>query len=361
MTEDFSARLQLQLREAALREERRGALSRTLLAARPRPAVALGAFAAAVAAGVAILFSLVLGTPEPEPATPPGPRVVADVALGDAFGATARPAFGAMWLSDSSRGEILRVDLRTRRVTRRIQVGSEAALATSAGSVWALRRGPGYQGGPLLRIGPATGRTIARITLRTAAGGPFPGGSLIVAGGRVWVLGPNGAMAVDPARDRVVAEIRLGGDYTVSDAVARDGELWLSRLDGSVTRFDARTGRRLGRLPWRTDGLLVPFGDKLIKMTKDRVALIDPATGRAAWRRPLGTDLHDAQISGSQLFVAGGDGPATARDRVWQVDARTGRVVGALTMPEFGPEAIVPVGRGVWLITGGGRAVIVEP
>jgi hypothetical protein len=30
-------------------------------------------------------------------------------------------------------------------------------------------------------------------------------------------------------------------------------------------------------------------------------------------------------------------------------------------MPEFGPEGMVPVGRGVWLITAPGRAVVVEP
>jgi hypothetical protein len=361
MTEDFTARLQVQLREAALREERRGALSRTLLAARPRPALALGAFAAAVAAGVLILFTLVLGSPAPEPARPPGPHVVANVALGDGFGALARPAFGAMWLSDSSRGEILRVDLRTRRVTLRVPVGSEAALATSAGSVWALPRGPGYQGGPLLRIGPATGRTVARIPLRTPAGGPFRGGSLIVAGARVWVLGATGAVAVDPGRDRVVAEIRLGGSFTVTDALVHDRELWIIRGDRSVTRFDARTGRRLGRVPWDADGFLLPFGDGVISVGKDSVALIDPATGRAAWRTPLGTDLRDAAVAGSRLFVAGGDGPATARDRVWQLNARTGRVEGALTMPEFGPEGVVAVGRGVWLVTAGGRAIVVEP
>jgi hypothetical protein len=361
MSDEFTARLRVQLREAAVREERRGALSRTLLAARPRPAVALAAFATAVAAGVLLLATVFLGAPRPEPATPPGPRVVADLRLGDAFGATARPAFGAMWLSDSSRGEILRVDLRARRVTKRIPVGSEAALATGAGSVWALRRGPGYQGGPLLRIGPATGRTIARIPLRTAAGGPFPGGSLLIGGGRVWVLGATGAMAVDPARDRVVAEIRLGGDFTVSDAIVHDGELWISRKDGSVTRFDARTGRRLGRAPLRNGGFFVPVAGNLLEVTPDAVALMDPATGRAIWRRPLGTDLHDAAASGSRLFVVGGDGPVGTRDRVWQLDARTGRIVGTLTMPEFGPEGLVAVGRGVWVITAPGRAVIVGP
>jgi hypothetical protein len=30
-------------------------------------------------------------------------------------------------------------------------------------------------------------------------------------------------------------------------------------------------------------------------------------------------------------------------------------------MPEFGPVGMVAVGRGVWLLTAGGRAVVVEP
>lgn len=361
MSDDFTARLQVQLREAALREERRGALSRTLLAARPRPAVAIGAFAAAVVAGLVLLATVFLGSPAPEPATPPGPRVVADVAVGDALGPIARPGFGAMWLSDSSRGLVLRVDPRTLRVTRRIPVGSEAAIATAAGSVWALPRGPGYQGGPLLRIAPRTGRTIARISLQTPAGGPFRGGSLIVGGGRVWVLGAATALAVDPAANRVVAEIRLGGSFTLVDALVRDGELWLTRADRSVTRFDARTGRRIGRLPWKTDGILVPFADKLIEVTKDSVALVDPATGRPLWRRRVGTELRDAQVAGAHVFVVGADGPAAARDRLWEIDARSGRIAGALTVPEFGPLGMVPVGRGVWLLSAGGRAVVVAP
>jgi PQQ-like domain len=326
-----------------------------------RRTVVLVAFAAAVAGGVALLVTVLLRAPAHEPPTPPGPRVTADVVVGDALGPTARPAFGAMWLSDSSRGEILRVDLRTRRVTRRIPIGSGAAVATAAGSVWALRRGPGYEGGPLLRIGPGTGRTIARVELRTPAGGPFSGGSLLVAGGRVWVLGATGAVAIDPDGDRPVAEIRLGGSFTVSDALVVAGELWLARRDDSLTRFDARTGRRLGRVPWRTDGFLVPFADRLVVVTNDAIALVDPLTGRAAWRRALGTDLRDAQVNGTRLFVVGGDGPAAARDRVWELDARTGRIVGAITMPEFGPAGMVAAGHGVWLLTAGGRAVVVAP
>jgi outer membrane protein assembly factor BamB len=272
-----------------------------------------------------------------------------------------RPAFGAIWLSDSSAGMVLRVDPRTRRVTRRIPVGSEVALATAGGSVWALPRGPGYEGGPILRIDPRTGKIVARIEPRTPTGGPFRGGSLIEASGRVWVLGATGAVAVDPAQNRVVAAIRLGGAFTPTDALVRGGELWVIRADHSVTRFDATTGRRLGRLPWRTEGFLVPFGDKLVSVAPNAVALVDPATGRPLWRRRVGTQLRDGQVSGSRIFVTGGDGPSAARDRVWEIDARSGRIAGAVTVPEFGPFGMAPVGAGVWMPTAGGRVVIVAP
>jgi len=96
-------------------------------------------------------------------------------------------------------------------------------------------------------------------------------------------------------------------------------------------------------------------------VSKRSVARVDARTGRAAWRRRLGTELHDAQVAGPRVFVVGGDGPAAARDRVWALDARSGRIAGAVTMPEFGPVGMVAVGRGVWLLTAGGRAVVVEP
>jgi hypothetical protein len=358
--QDFTTRLRVQLREAAEREERRGALARALAAARPRSSMTLGAVGAAVAAALLIVAIGLVGSRAPEPATPPGPRVAADVAVGDALGSSGRPGFGALWLSDSAQGAILRVDPVTRRVTRRIPVGSEVALATAAGSVWALPRGPGSQGGPLLRIEPRRGRTVARVDLGTAAA-PFRGGVLLVGGGRVWALGATGGVAVDPARDRAVATIRLGGSFTIADALVRGGELWLTRADRSVTRFDARTGRRLGRLPWRSAGVLVPFGDRLISVTKRSVALVDPATGRPDWRRRIGTALTDAQVSGARIFVSGADGPAAARDRIWEIDARSGEIAGAVTMPEFGPAGMVAVGDGVWLLTAGGRAVVVRP
>jgi hypothetical protein len=360
MTEDFTDRLRLQLRRAALGEERRGALSRRPVAVRPRPSFAVAAFASAAAAALLLVVTLwLLGSRENEPAVPAGPRVVANVRLADALGGEADAGFGSLWLSESQEGQILRVDPSTRRVTARIPVGDEAAIATGDGSVWAVPRGAVKHGDPVLRIDPRTGRTVARIAQRTPAGEPFDGGFIII-GPRVWVLGSSGAIAIDPATNRVVREIHLGGGYLVVDALLRGRQLWLITSDRRITRFDARTGRRLGRVSWRTTGFLLPFADKLVAVSKGSVALLDPATGKAAWRTRLGTELHDARVNGSRVFVEGADG-ATARERVWQLDARTGRVAGVVTMPEFGPAGMVPVVSGVWLLTSGGHAVDVQP
>jgi hypothetical protein len=360
MTEDFTARLRLQLREAALREEQRGTLARGLLSVRPRPAMALAAVAAAVALALVVATTLLIGSRREEPAAPPGPRIVADAPIADALGGTGATGFGSVWVSDSDNGQILRVDPRTRRVTGRIAGGGETSLAAGNGAVWAVIRASGSLGRPILRIDPRTNKVVARVPQRAPSGDAFAGFFITVAGSRIWVLSGSGALLIDPATNRVVREVRLGGSFLVVDALVQGDELWLVRANDSITRFDARTGRRLGQVPWTTRAALFPFADRLVAANRRSVALVDPATGRASWRTRLGTRLHAFVVNRSQVFVEGADGP-TQRDRIWQVDARTGHVVGAVTMPQFGLVGMLPVGDGVWILTSNGHAVVVSP
>ena len=78
MTDDFTARLRLQLREAALREEDRGGLARAATAVRTRPSLAVGSFAAALAVGLVLVLGLwmVASTDTETTAPDAGPRVV---------------------------------------------------------------------------------------------------------------------------------------------------------------------------------------------------------------------------------------------------------------------------------------------
>jgi PQQ-like domain len=363
MSDDFTARLRLQLRDAALREEDRGGVSRAATAVRARPSLAFGSFAAALAVGAVLLLGLwmVASTDTETTAPDVGPRVVANVPVADALGSGNAVAFGSVWLSDTNNGNILRVDPRTRRVTARIPVGGEASLAAGDGSIWAIPRASGGAATPLVRIDPKTNRVVARITLRAPGGSLFIGGYILV-GPRVWVIGGTSVLAVDSTRNRPVREVELGGSYQINGAVLRGNELWLTRGDRTITRLDAVTGRRLGRLSWQVPagGYAFPYADKVIKVATRSVALADPATGRPLWRTRLGTAVSGADVVGGRLYVEGRNG-SSARDTLWQLDPRTGQVLGTLTVPVFGVVGAARVGQDLWLLSAAGRAVVVSP
>jgi len=124
MSQDFTTRLQLQLREAALREELRGPLGRRLAGLRqgmPGPAVlAAAALAAAVVVAVVIAGGIRWGGEEPVAK----PKVVANFALADNLGSITS-GFGAVWAADTKNLEALRVDPRTHAVTARIRTGGD--------------------------------------------------------------------------------------------------------------------------------------------------------------------------------------------------------------------------------------------
>jgi putative pyrroloquinoline-quinone binding quinoprotein len=363
MTDDFTTRLRVQLHDAALREEQRSAVARAAATARTRPSLAFGSFAAALAVGLVLALGLWMVSSPPNETTTPdaGPRVVANVALADSLGRSSRVAFGSVWLSEPNSGQIVRVDPRTRRVIARIPVGSEVNLDAADGSIWAIPSGSAVTASPLMRIDPRTNRIVARIPMRVPGGPPFTGG-FIVAGRHVWVVGATSLLSIDPTRNVAVRERDLGGSYQITNAFLHDGELWLTRGDRTITRLDAANGRRLGRLPWLApqDGFVFPYAGRLVKVSPRSVALADPATGRPLWRTRLGTQVNGADVAGGRVYVEGRNG-STARDALWALDPRTGRVTGTLTVPVFGVISSASVGRDLWLFSAAGRTVVVAP
>jgi hypothetical protein len=105
---------------------------------------------------------------------------------------------------------------------------------------------------------------------------------------------------------------------------------------------------------------LIPYADKLVEVTPRSAALVEPAPGRPLWRTAVGQELRNAELARGRLFVEGA--PAGGgRDRLWEIDLRTGGVIGGVAVPEFSVQAMAAVGDEVWLATAGGRAVVVAP
>jgi outer membrane protein assembly factor BamB len=233
-------------------------------------------------------------------------------------------------------------------------------IGAGAGAVWAVPRRPTIERARLIRIDPRTNRVVARIPI-PSPGARYPlGGAAVVAGPRVWVVGALGLLGVDPRRNRPVRQVVLGGDYLVVGSLLRGGELWVTRADGSVTRFDAVSGRRFGRLPWAAQsGIVIPDRDGVVNVGRRSVARVD-AGGRTVWRTPLGTLLNDADVVGGRVLVEGAD-RASARDSLWALDRRTGRLVGAVPVPGFSVTALLRVGGEAWLVTADGHVIVVAP
>jgi hypothetical protein len=367
MSEDFVTQLRLQLREAALREERRRAVGRRIVHARrglPGPAPVASAVAVALLALAVALGAFALrGEPEPT-----APKVIGTFSVASGL-SPLEPGFGAVWTADPIRGEILRIDPASRRVAARIPVAGEARVAAGAGAVWAIAGEQLFSGvrGPvrLLRIDPTTNRVVARIPMRTAAGDDFGPVDLQIDRGVVWVVGVAGALRVDPTRnaaDRFVDLTDETGAETRGAVTAGDS-VWALTVDGRLRQFDAATNRAVGEvhvraqadsyLGWGPPGTLTLIGT-------DQIARLERASGHRLWATTLSGEIRYWTADDEFLWVGHVSRAPGGRDRLSRLDAESGRRSGHVDLPEPGVAGIAKVGRDIWVSTPGGKIVVVR-
>ena len=364
MNQDFVSQLQLQLREAALREERRAPLAQRFVRVRrglPGPApLAVAVVVALLAVAVAIGALKLRGEPEPVK-----PKVIQTFTVANSLSSVAT-GFGSVWAADVIKGEILRIDPKTRKVTTRIPVGGEVFVATGEGAVWAL-------GGDLLtsgsngsvqlsRIDPRTNRVVARIPLRRPDGDNFAPLYLQVAGKHVWVVGAAGARRVDPATNK--PDRFVGYDEASPGAAVAAGErVWVLFPEGRLDELDARTGRTVANV--RLRGVGSPYLDlvhrpgTLMLTEKNRMTLIERRSGRALWRASFDGPITAWRPDGDTLWVHVSHDPA-GRDQLVRVDAETSRHTGQVALPQPGAVGVASVGRDIWVATPGGTIMVVR-
>jgi outer membrane protein assembly factor BamB len=354
MSEDFMSRLQLQLRDAAERESRRGAPGR---AARDliRSPVLAGAAAAVVLLLAVGTGALLLRDEEP----PAGPRVVDRLAL-TGNPAQLVPAFGAVWIADAVAGEVVRVDARERAVAARIPVGPAQRIVMQpvGDRLWVLGERPDR----VLQIDPATNRVAGRIALRAPGGRTFPAVELLANDRDVWAVSGEGALRLDPrtgagrvlvARPTARNEARwitLGGDT-----------LWVYGTDGAIRRFDASDGAARGRFvpqmaeaQWFWD-----IGGDLLGVTgAGRVARVDGRTGAVRWERAVAERIHADTYGGGLIWIYGTR--AGAPSRLVALDPRDGETVSSTALPGFGAAGAAVIGDEVWVDDTGGRTIVVR-
>jgi hypothetical protein len=367
---EFEASLRMQLREAAEREQRRGLLARLAAAGRAvlpnvgHSVLPAAAVTATIAAAISVAAIFLMSDSEQRPVAPPD--VVAELRVADSLGATFG-AFGSVWMADTTRDELLRVDPDSRRVIGRLPVAGELALGEGAGSLWALQEGQSRKSrggfalnGPLLRIDPSTNRVTARIALGTVAGQPFAGYEVLDAGDEVWVAGPGGALRIDPRTNRVTQTIAAPDQLVSTHFALLDGDLWAITEDGRLLGFDTRTGStvsdvRLG-LPEAADLSNGP-GGALIAVTPGALARIEPYSGRVLWRTRLGQRVELWAGAGGLIWTRSS---GRVHDRLSALDPDTGRVLTRVELEDFGGAGMAAIDDELWLTTVGGNVVVMR-
>jgi len=355
MNDDFVTRLGAQLREAADREAHRGAARRAAAGARwalpLQPVLVAAALVVALVVGVAAVR--VLREDQTTPSVGPAPHVVVQAPLVSKGGNLAT-GFGAVWAADIGTGQVLRVDPATRRVRARISVGGEPVVRVASDAVWAVTNGR------LLRIDPATNRVTARIGL-----GLSPGTFTVpVESGRaLWLVTSLELIQIDPRRNAIDRRVDVTRTDVQPKGLAVDDRfIYVDLQDGTLLTFDVRTGARVARSRPAVGGALIAAHDgTLYYATADGAAAVEPRTARVVWRRSLGArGINNGIVTPDGVLWLEGPDARTNRDRMWRVDARTGRVRGSVGVPDFGVTGLAAVGRGVWRVAPGGTLVVVD-
>lgn len=152
---------------------------------------------------------------------------------------------GAVWVSDSGKSSVYRIDPSSGTRVATVHVGgSPVEIAAGAGGVWVVDD----RSGRLDHIDPQSNKVAARIKL------PDSAGPVAVAGGSVWVIDTiddqtQALLRIDPRTNRVSGQTPLYRNATSVKAIASSGSyLWLGDRRFLVTRIDTHTGLKLANL-----------------------------------------------------------------------------------------------------------------
>lgn len=205
-------------------------------------------------------------------------QVVAVVDVGSKPCAGLANAFGSVWTPVCGDKKVARIDPKTNKVTASfpMDIGdSEGMLAAGFGSIWIMTD----KNGTLARIDPAQNKVIARISIA-------PGSYDIAVGeGAVWVSSTekNLITRVDPAANRAVTTIPLG--KTPRFLAIGEGSVWaLNQGDGSVSRIDPKTNKVIASIevgvPGEGGDIAVGEGSVWVTAIDVPMSRIDPKTNR---------------------------------------------------------------------------------
>jgi hypothetical protein len=355
---DYIVGLRQDLVEAAARQQQRSPTRRAARPLHPRSWSPLAVLGAGAAVAGLLLLVVTLRAVSP-PAPPTAPKLVRTYQLGGqprdaavAGDALAIADFGGTVIEVSPSDPGDRRELEVGGTPNSIAVDGTSVWVTSGASLKDLNRS--Y----LVQLDARTGRRLARVPLQDRYAS-----HLAVGAGGVWMaadLHAGGLARFDPLTHRQTAYVPR---VEVEGVAATDRALW-TRAGETVTQWDAA-----GRVIHRVDGVSPSLGDesqRTLLADADGAWVVGQSDGRL-YRVVGGHVVNRVEVGETAGAIAGrgstvwvGASPDSDRWELVRVDAREGEVTGRVDIGRFAPQAIVPLGDDVWVVTKSGALLQVS-
>ncbi len=232
---------------------------------------------------------------------------------------------GSVWVGGLDGGDVLRLDPATGRVLRRVSVGVRVFnLASAPGTVWAVSNITST----VARIDTRTGRVTATVRVGAA---PY---DVAWGFGSAWVSNSGDGTVSRVTGNRVVKTIKVG--IEPNGLAAYGGSIWVSdHTAGKVVRIDPQTNRVTGSVQLPGADWITGLGRSIyVSEETNVVARVDVETlkilGRAkVAKNPLGSAI----VENHELWV-----PCIDAGEVDVVDPATMQVIKRM---KAGPGPIV--------------------
>jgi len=205
------------------------------------------------------------------------------------------------WVACMEQRRVVRIALARGRATASVRLGSGVtAVAVGFGSVWALGTNA-----TLYRVNPRTARVTKRIQLSASA--PY---NIWLGGGSVWVADDQAAqvLRISPKSNKTVARIGVGNGP--ADMVFAGGRAWvMDHRDRTLFRIDLATNRatRLATIGHEDDAAPERFallaGSLWVTGRGVPVVEVDPDTGATKRSIDIGGTGIDIVAAGGALWV----------------------------------------------------------
>jgi virginiamycin B lyase len=226
-------------------------------------------------------------------------------------------------------------------------------MAAGFGSVWVA------VSGGLVRLDPATGAVVARISTGTRPWG------VAVGEGAVWVgdWSDGTVTRVDPATNTVVWRVTVHtalGQGSPVGVAAGDGSVWAAdNATGEIWRLSAANGAVLGTAELGDAHEFVGFGEGGVWVSSENgtVGQLDPASGTVIRTIAAGADADFLGFSPGAVWVTN-----YGSEFIWRIDPATGAVAAKLDIGDAGAQGVAFDGSSLWVaLYNRGEALRIDP